>query len=293
MKKNMHVCAKFFLLFFVLKVSTHVVAEQAKEQLIDGIAAVVFGQEGTQIVTKSEVVRPNLAGQVRSLDDIIFERSLYLDACKHKSMTDDDAVDKYLAIVQRQNNLTSEQMRQVFASAGYTYDEGREQFKIMHVANQMMDHKVRSGVIVPRKEVEKYFEEHPEKEEAVYTLQRAFIPFDDQDTEEQRKKLAIDVPKGRGVKNIEWSPSFMMGASEIASSKDFVHKMKPSQVSAPAECTDGFECYRLVAKKPERMRTLAERHSEIVDHLRMPRYQELLDEYRTQLLGEVSVLRFK
>ena len=92
---------------------------------IDTIQAVVFGQGGAQVITRSDVTRPSLSGAPQSLDDLIFERLVFLDAQKYKIVPDEDAVDKYLALVQKENNLTLDQLKEVFASAGYSYEEGR------------------------------------------------------------------------------------------------------------------------------------------------------------------------
>jgi hypothetical protein len=117
---------------------------------------VIFGQEGSQVITASDVARPSLAGVQQTLDDIIFERLVYMDAQKYKILSDNDAVDRYLAIVQKENNLTHEQLRDIFSVSGYTYEEGREQFRVLQTVNSMLDFKIRSHVIVPKKQVEAY-----------------------------------------------------------------------------------------------------------------------------------------
>ena len=268
-------------------------AVQGSEFVIDGVAAVVFGQEGTQLIAKVEVDRPSLTGQVRSLEDVVFERRVFLDALKHKIAIDDDVIDRYLAVVQRQNNLTAEEMRQVFSNAGYTYEEGREQFKILQVVNQMVDYKIRSNLIVPRKDVEKYCKENPEMEEASYDIEYTEVPFDASIPKAvQKRRLARSIKDGSCKDTVEWPGSFTIKSSEIADSRGFIRGMKKDSFYGPLELDTGFGIYHLVDKRDARERTLEERYQEIVEMLRMPRYEELLTDYRESLVKGSSVLRF-
>ncbi len=76
-------------------------------------------------------------------------------------MTDEEAVDNYLGMVQKENNLTMDQLKDVFASAGYSYEEGREQFKMLKQSTQCLILKLDRKVIVPRNLVETYYQENP------------------------------------------------------------------------------------------------------------------------------------
>jgi len=258
---------------------------------IDGVGAVVFGQEGTQLITKAEVERPSLTGQIRPLSDVVFERQVFLDALKHKIAIDDDVIDRYLAVVQRQNNLTAEDMRQVFSNAGYTYEEGREQFKVLQVVNQMFDYKVRSNLIVPRKDVEAYYKANPETAEATYKIEYAEVPFDPQMAgERQTRRIKSAIGDGTCKYKYEWTMPFTLGSSEIAASKSFIREMKPDEYHGPIELDNGYGIYHLVEKTDEHELTLEERYHDIVELLRAPRYEELLNEYRDNLVKSTSVL---
>jgi len=262
---------------------------QGEGFVVDGVAAVVFGQEGTQIITKAEVKRPSLTGALRPLDDVVFERRVFLDALKHKIAIDDEVIDRYLAVVQRQNNLTAEAMRQVFANAGYTYEEGRQQFKILQVVSQMVDYKIRSNLIVPRKDVEAYHHAHPEVEEASYDLQYIEEPFE-ADLEKQKRRLAKIAKEGAFERSFVWPEPFAVKDSQIAESKKFIKKMKVGDYYGPLKLEESFGIYHLVGKKDARELTLEERYQDIVETLRQPRYEELLEEYRDNLAKSTSVL---
>ena len=51
-----------------------------------------------------------------------------------------------------------------------------------------------------------------------------------------------------------------------------------------------FELLRLIEKAPEHNKTLDERYRDIVDILRRPKYEELMQKYRDQLMKQVSII---
>lgn len=269
--------------------------------LIDGIGAVMFGQAGTEIVTLSDVHRPSLTGVQQSQEDIIFERLVYLDAQKFKISPDEEAVDKYLQEIQKQNNLTLEELKQIFRQAGYSYEEGREQFKRLQTVKSLLDYKIHSNLIVPRQEIEAYYKNNPVTQEAEYTLEYAMIPFKG-DKQDQREDLTEFVTKQAASKKAKkdeaqelglvWNEPFTMKKSEIADDKEFIFDMKVGAISMPREGTGGFELYRLVDKKDERVATLEERYQEIVRTLTEPKYEKLMSDYKKQLFDSVAIVYF-
>ncbi len=282
-------------IFFLLILPFFIAAKDAKipesALLIDSIQAVVFGQNGTQIITYSDVIRPGLSGVPRTLDDIVFERLVFLDAQKFKINADEDAVDKYLAMIQKENNLTLDQLKDVFASAGYSYQEGREQFKMLQTVNSMLDFKIRSHVIVPRQLVEQYYHEHPVIEEAAYKIQVGFWPYIPGKEETQNKALTYMSKTGKAVRDVQWSEPFWVKKGDVAVEKQFIFNLKVGQSSLPNDRGgEGFEIYRLVEKTEERIPTLDERYKEIADTLRKPIYQDLMDRYKQQLFDTSSVM---
>ena len=259
---------------------------------IDTIQAVVFGQGGAQVITRSDVTRPSLSGAPQSLDDLIFERLVFLDAQKYKIVPDEDAVDKYLALVQKENNLTLDQLKEVFASAGYSYEEGRQQFRILQTVNSMLGLKIHSQVIVPRAQVEEYYQQNPAVQEAEYNLQYGFMPYVPEKREAQAKALRHMAQTGREVKDIQWNDSFWVKQSDVADDKAFIFSMKVDETSQPIAQQGGYELYRLIDKHEESIPTLDERYHEIADILRRPVFEELMENYKKNLFDSVSILNF-
>jgi len=260
--------------------------------LLDTIQAVVRLEKDAEIITKSDVDRPNLGGEVRPLQDIIFERSIFLDAKKRQIPKDEDAIETYLRSVQRDNNLTDDELKGIFTAEGYTYEEGRAQLQMMQMINTMMDFMIRSNLVVPRKDVIAYYNAHPQVIEPSYTLQRVVIPFSKTKTKVQQKRKLMRALKAKEKQNMHWSELFTINQSDIAEDKKFIIAMKPGNISVPIEVPTGFELFRLKEKTEERLVSLDERYRDIVDILRRPKYEELLQDYKDKLLDSVSITYF-
>lgn len=263
----------------------------ANAYLIDQIEAVVFAPEGTKVITQSELARPGLDGRNRTLDDLILERLLLLDALKFKMIPDDETIDKYLANIQRENNLTLDGLKKIFKAAGYSYEEGREQFGMMSIVNQLLDFKIRSRLIVPEKEVIAYYKANPELIEATYFIERAVVPYTFGKThEQQQEEIELFINHGIGLLNIDWQAPYWMAQSEFAHDKMFIVTLLPGQISAPQAIADGFELFRVKEAKPEHERPLEDRYREIVEVLRKPKYEQLMEEYKKQLFENAAIL---
>lgn len=280
------------LIFPCLIAQKNEVIDESNFVLIDQIEVVVYGQD-VEIITKSDVDRPSLGGGFRTKEDIVFEREVLLDAKKHHLPRDEESIDAYLAQIQREYNLSQEQLEEIFVASGYTVEEGREQLQIMQTINTMLDIKIRSNVIITRKNVEEYYKNNPVVIEATYTLERAFVPQSTKMSTDEQFTILVKYSKTKkGVAGIAWSEPFTLNHSDIAESKHFIYTMKPGEISRPCLVNGGFELFKLVEKVPEQVKSLEDSYKEIVDILRRPKYEELMEEYREHLSQHCSVVYF-
>lgn len=290
---------KVYILIFLLSVSSIMYAEEINLAdtsnfiLLDQIEVVVYGQEDVEIITKSDVDRPSLGGGFRTKEEIIFEREVVLDAKKHHIPQDEAAIDAYLAQIQREHNLSEKELEEIFTSSGYTIEEGRQQLQAMQTINTMLDVKIRSNLIVPRRDVEEYYKNNPTIIEATYTLQHAFVPQSQKISSNMQYKILMKYAQtGKGASGIVWGDTFVINHSDIAESKQFIYTMEPGQISLPQAVNGGFELFKLVEKTPERIKSLEESYREIVDILRRPKYEELMENYRNFLQKNTAVVYF-
>ncbi len=288
---NKHILS--LLLFSGVVVCEDAVVIPQSAFLVDAIQAVVFGQEEPHVITYSDVARPSLSGEPRDLEGLIFERLVSGDAQKFKIMTDEEAVDKYLAIIQKQNNMTSDELKNVFTSAGYTYEEGREQLKLLQTVNTMLDFKIRTQVVVPRNAVEEYYKENPMVTEAKAKVQRGFIPYAEKKLEQQKKALAYMAQTGKVMRGIQWGDPFDITEAEVAEDKAFLFALNKAEISQAKDVGIGFEVFRVVDTWPRKEATLEERYKDIAETLRKPIFDELLAAYKKSLMDAASVLYLK
>jgi len=260
--------------------------------LLDTIEVVIETLEGTEIITQSDTSRPALQGTVRTVDELVFESLVYLDAKKHKVEPDEDAVDRYLAKIMQENGLNLHELEEVFRQGGRTLKEGREELRKMQAVNGMMDFKIRSNVIVPKKEVEAFYADNPEYEPAQYQLQYALVTYD-KDTQQdvQKKQLEQQLVRGNTAA-IRFGNSFWVDAQDLAQERQVIGNLKKGE-SILFETSEGFEVYRMQEMKERRLRTLQERYRDIASLLMQPKYQQMMDDYRKQLLSGASLLYFK
>lgn len=261
--------------------------------LIDTLKAVVYGQERTDLVTLSDVIRPSIDGNKQTVEDLVLAKLICQDASRYKMEPDNDAVDKHLKAVQRENNLSLDELKSIFSSAGYTYEEGKEQFKVMTSVGTMIDFRIRSRLIVPEKDIQSYYQDHPIVQEASYQIERAQVTCPngmDHATFMQALQQLIDT--GQSKLDIEWSDPFWINKSELAQDKQFLTTMEVGGIAMGNESAAGIELFKLMNKKEEHLVSLEERYNEIADILKRPKYNEMFEAYKKDLFTNAAVVYF-
>ncbi|MCK5632644.1 hypothetical protein KAH94_02765 [bacterium] len=260
--------------------------------VIDTIEAVVFGHEETVLVTKLDVERPTLDGVFRSLDDVLMEKLMLLEAKKYKILPDENTINSYLETVQRENNLSQNDLNVMFSSAGYTIEEGRAQLGIMFSINSLMDFKVRSRLIVMEKDVQAHYDANPVYQEASYELRHLVVPFDEKiSRKKQKNKIERKVKTGIAIPDKLWSSSFWVDEADIAADKQFIISMQPKTISFAREVDQGFELFELLDSKKRELVSFENRYQEISNILRKPLYEKLFNEFQKELINSSSIVR--
>lgn len=274
---------RYTLIILVTFFTIHPRPEAAIE--LDSISAVVVGPEKTDVITKSDVTRPGIDGRVHSLETRTRESQISMDAEKYK-MVDEDSVERQLKEIKRENNLSDEELEQIFTAGGYTIAEGKEQFKTMTGVNQMTGFRIMSRLTISHREMELYWNENPVYLEPSYELVRATTDFDVANTVKdlQRKMNDHSVV-------IAWSEPFTINESEVAEDKQFICKLKPGQIKV-VKHPDFFELFKSMSILPRRPVPLAEREQEIDNVLREKKYRTLFQEYQEELNRTTAVIRF-
>ena len=265
----------------------------AKAELvpIDKGVAVVFAQEGPVIITKSDIDRPSLDGVYKNIDDVILEQLMLQDAKKYKIEVSEDAIDKYLQAIQREHGLSPKDFKKMFAEAGYTLEEGRQQIGQMFAVNELIGFKIRSRLIIPEKEVRAYYDAHPVVQEASARVKHGIVSFDEKiGKEAQKENIEKRIRAGKRVKGVKWGLPFWVKQSET--DRQYIFDVDPKKISNPVEIADGFELYHILEQKPEFLVPLSDRYNEIADLLLKPKYEKLYTAFKAELFGSSSIVRF-
>ncbi len=259
--------------------------------LIDTIDVVVFGDQSTDIITRSDIDRPGLDGSMRAQDDLIFESLLWQEGVRFKMVPDEQAVADRLQALQRENDLTKEGLDKIFLQGGYTPQEGKQQFARLQTVNTVMQFKVGDKIVVPERVIQSYYEENPEYEQAHYCLQKINIPYSDKISRDtQKKRLARAAKSGVRFNDNGWSSEFWIAQDEIAADKEFIHTMKVHGISPAQEGLYGLELFRLKDKKESRLLTLQERYNDILMLLRQPKSQLAITEVKQELTDQAAIV---
>lgn len=259
--------------------------------LLDQIEKAVVSKDSTEIITLSDYDRQHLGGGYRSTEDLIFEKGLLFKAHEMHIPDDPDAVDTGIANMQRDYHLSQEDIEEIFKSAGYTYQEGREQYAIMQKINTVLDIKVRSNVVVAKKDIQIYYNNHPETVPALYTLERIVIPFAktvSKETQYNNLIASLSLETINLYRNN--TVPFTIAHADIAPEKSFIYAMNPGDISLPEKIAQGFEIFYLIEKTDEHQKPLEERQKEIIDILSREKYNQLLHDYQEQVLNSLTVI---
>lgn len=266
---------------------------QKKMVFVDGIKAVFRGSEGTDLIMASELERPRLDGSKLTLEDAINDAAYGQEVRKYKLWPSPEDVDKQLRMLGQANHKTPKEFEELMITLGYTPAEGRNAFAQMNAINSLISFKITGNLVVPESDVIAYYNDHPEQEPAAYQLEYYVVPFaKTQSKQEQLDYLQKVIEKNDPKKIFKWNPPFWINENEIAADKQFILELEPGQISQPHDSMYGFELFRLVNKRPGRVKTLEERYNDIANTLRKPKYGQLLSAFQKNLIDNASIIYF-
>jgi hypothetical protein len=248
------------------------------EEIVDAIIAIVYGAQGVELITKSDLNRPTLMGQTRTLDDLVFDKALLLDAKKRGLHVDDAMVEQYMAALQQAHNLTRDDVRALFKEAGYTYEEGLEQLRTIQIINSLLQVKINEQILTSQKDVEEYYQAHPEYEERRYHLQLYTASKDEAALYTEQHKA------------VPFSGIFSLKASEIAFDRRAISEMNVGEVIQFTDENGNIDFIKLVARDESYLIPLEKRRREILAMLQETEYNRLLSEYRQGVLQNITVV---
>jgi len=246
--------------------------------LEDTIVAIVSSAGGTEIITQSDLDRPTLFGQYRSLSDCEFGKAILLEAKKHKIDVDDAMVEGYLESVQQAYHLTRQDINQMFIDAGYTVSEGIEQLRESQIMNIILQREVYEHISISLQEVRAYYDMHPTCKQTEYVVERALVG----------QKTIGDV--AAQPEHLLFSAPIVLQESEISSDHVFILHMKSGEMHYNTLSDGTIEVIRLQSRTDSRLLSFDERYDEIAPMLQKEKYETLFSQFKQRLLQSVSIV---
>ncbi|UNE35809.1 peptidyl-prolyl cis-trans isomerase [Vermiphilus pyriformis] len=273
---------------------SYLVAQQRPERIpvnipesaipVDFIDSIICGPEATDIITWSELGCRDLDGSIKNPEDIRAKRLIYQDAKRFKMVPERQSVLENLKGIQKEHNLTQAQLEQIFTSAGYTFEEGVEEFSRLKATQSAVGMRVGSRMSIPEKDIQAYYDAHPILQEANYVVKRVEFKYP---AGRSRQAFRAQIDRARTnperAAKFDWSIPFTVKPAELAQNRQFLTRMKNGQVSPPVAISDGVELFMMVEAHPERPVPLEQRREEITNILRPARFDQLMKEYKANL----------
>lgn len=279
---------RLLLVFFIIRYFIEIQLINGKT-IDDKIVSIIYDEKETIVITKKDLERPNVFGGVPTLESLKLDALIRLDARKLKVEIPEDAIDRMIEHIQKDNNLTLNQFMELLKAEGHTLDSYREELKNMQLKNSILGFRVYSRAVVPYQDIVEYYTKHPIMQESAYKLTICFIPFESGVPTHVQKQ---NIRKHLETQNsLTWTDAFWIKDSEIDPKKDFIKKMTP-KASIIGEESDGFRVYKLIEKREPTPVPLQERYDDIVKILKEPLEKELSEKYHKELLDNAIIVDF-
>ncbi len=272
--------------------------------LIDETKAMVHGTERSQLFCQSDLERRGIDSRVRTLEDLITDELTYQQAIRLKVPIEDAVVKDHLNRTLRGFGLKPGDEEVIFAQEGYSFEEGFEQFRVMYGVNIMVDHHIKSGLLVPDEAIMNKYAEKPIMQHPAYLLETAFIPVGiSESVQEIQKKVDQFISTSKELE-VTWSDPYWLKETEIGEGLDFIPQMKLDQIKSQ-KVVNGFQLYRLRKKRLQhtvsfdelvQLKEKKERYQkvyhDITEILRKELFETKMIAYKKSLLNEATVIYF-
>jgi parvulin-like peptidyl-prolyl isomerase len=271
-----------FLIFqFIIKaykLSSH----NSKRRTIDKIVAIIYHTEGKSIILQSDL-KPGLDGISKPLEQLINERLILMEAKKLKVEVDEDQVNRYLAQIQKHNNLTQDDIKRIFKEAGFSYKEGIENLRIIQTIELMLENRVKSKVFIDKKEIEEYYKNNPLYEEGKYKVSQLFIPFEGGSKTLKRIKIQKDIESKKIAEDKNWTEPILFTDKDFSEDKKYIMDLEKGDITISNESDRGFHLIQMVDKSERRLVSLESRYKEISNIIGKEKYDKALESYYKSL----------
>lgn len=95
-----------------------------------------------------------------ALKALIAEKLLQEEVKKYEDKVDDNQVDRYIADIEQERNISDQQLRQSLTQSGVTYDDFRKHARLELEKAMMLNDELRQKIKIPPADIQAYYEAH-------------------------------------------------------------------------------------------------------------------------------------
>lgn len=260
----------------------------ADKIVIDKIIAIIYHGDGSSLILQSDLTRG--FGGPKTLDQEISARLMALDAQKLKVTITDAELETQIAQLQKQNNFTADDIKNIFKQDGLTEQEGREELRKNFLVRKIIGYRVEDRISVTTKEVEDDYLKNPSYLPARYTVRQAFIPFIGSSKSIKKAIIKREIESGSIISSVKWDPQITLNSDQV--SLDMLEKIEnldTNSVIILDEASDGITLLQLVNKTDKLLIPLEEKKGDIRMKLMQEQYEIYMKEYEEKLLKEARI----
>lgn len=294
-------------------------------RVVDKIAAVVGGEIILQSEVEERAARamadiaaiPNptqraaRAAAVRRqvLDRMVDDQLLILEANELKVSVSSEEVDRTIDVIKKDNGLTDAQLREALLREGMTMASYRQNTKRDILKMRVINIAVGSKVSVSDADVQSYYERHMQESNVQVRASHIFLGIPEnadaataQDREKQAKALLQRAQTGEDFAKLareysEDAATRTEGGDLGWFGKDILPKpieelvfsMKEGQVRGPVRADRGFHVIKLLGRRAQPPKPLAEVRDEIRGQLRQREMERQAKNYLNELRRKTLV----
>lgn len=263
---------------------------QAEFTLFDQGVVVISGPVANTMVTHSDVFeKTDLYGVKMLLKKLIEYEVIRQEVMDTKMPYDESATEKYIANIQKVNNLSLSDLEDLAAQSGRTLYELKQLLTSQYLYDFFLYHKFRTHLVPTDQDVQDYFDNNPDVQPGHCVIQVAFVDFDDNNKNQVSAKIDGILAGKISDESISWSDPIKVNMADIAEEKLFIKNMEEGQVHKLQD-KSSFELYKLASKKDEYTVPLTERKASIIETLNRQMYEDLLAKYQEHMLDNVAII---
>lgn len=257
-------------------------------QTADKIAAIIYHGDGSSLILQSDLSRG--FGGAKTLQQEISARLMLLDAQKLKVAITDSELEAQIAQLQKQNNMSSEDIKTIFKQDGFTEEEGKEELRKNFLIRKIVGYRVEDKISVSMKDIEEEYFKNPSYLPGKYTVRQGSVSFAGSSKSIKTALVKREIGSGKILNSVKWQSPITLETDQISPEMlSSIKDLSDNAVIILEESDNGITLLNLVSKTEACMVPFEEKKYEIRSKLMQTQYDKNMKDYEAKLSSEARV----